>query len=151
MEKVAILSQIGVNYTNPTGGTQTAGGLSVNGENNDYVGHFGKANINTTSNSTGGGGGYYGGAASQSIGYAMFSGAGGSSFISGNILCNAISEGSTEEAITHTGSFLHCSGKYFIFSNMIGGNESMPNPNSNENVIGNTGDGCVRITQVYLE
>lgn len=109
------------------------------------------ANINATANTTGAGGGYYGGSASQTIGYSVFSGAGGSSFISGNILCNAITESSTQTSIIHTGSFLHYSGRYFIFSKMLAGNENMPNPNGNDMIIGNTGNGCVKITKVYFE
>lgn len=66
-------------------------------------------------------------------------------------MCNAINETSTETAITHTGTFLHYSGRYFIFSNMLAGNENMPNPNNNETTVGNSGNGCVKITQVSLE
>lgn len=109
------------------------------------------ANIKASDNTTGAGGGYYGGAASQTIGYSVFSGAGGSSFISGNIACNAIEGSSTESSIIHTGSFLHYSGRYFIFSKMLAGNENMPNISGNGTMTGNTGDGCVKITQVYFE
>ena len=150
-EKEIVLLVIGVSYTNPTGGTQISGGLSVNNESNDYIGHFGKANIKAGANSTGAGGGYYGGASNNLIGYAMFSGAGGSSFISGNVLCDAINESSSENSITHKGNYLHYSGKYFIFSKMLGGNENIPNSNGEGVILGNTGNGCVKITKVYFE
>ena len=91
-----------VSYTNPAGGTQISGGLSVNNESNDYIGHFGKANIKAGANSTGAGGGYYGGASNNLIGYAMF-------FRSRRVhhlyqemfLCDAINESSSENSITH--------------------------------------------------
>ncbi len=138
-------------YIPPKGGTQINGGLSTNNANNIYVGSFGKATRNVTFTTSGAGSGYYGGAIGTTIQNTAFSGAGGSSFISGNGLCNAIEESSTEEEIIHTGSFLHYSGKYFIFSKMLAGNESMPSPNGEEEIIGNTGNGSVKITQVYFE
>lgn len=118
---------------------------------NNYIGHFGKGNTYAETNTAGAGGGYYGGGTGYSIGYVMFSGAGGSSFISGNAVCNAIAESSTESEIVHTGSFLHYSGKYFLFSKMLAGNETMPNPNGNGTMNGNSGNGCIKITQVYFE
>lgn len=152
-EEMVVIKQLlaGTSYRSPTGGTQTSGGQSVNNETNEYIGYFGKANIKAATFSTGGGGGYYGGATAKIIPNALFSGSGGSSFISGHGLCNAITESSTENAITHTGNSLHYSGKYFIFSKMLAGNENMPNTSGDGTMTGNTGNGCVKITQVYFK
>lgn len=81
----------------------------------------------------------------------MFSGAGGSSFISGNVLCKAIDKSSTETSIIHKEDYIHYSGRYFIFSEMLGGNENMPEHNGEGIMTGNTGDGYAKITQVYFE
>ena len=69
----------------------------------------------------GSGGGYYGGTTSD-IADAAEAGAGGSSFISGNENCNAISIESTEGNIIHTKEPIHYSGKYFINSFTEDGN-----------------------------
>lgn len=128
------------------GGTQTEGGTwsglynGVGGDN----GSFGKAGFRNQSidYGGGGGGGYYGGASRV---YAQ-AGGGGSSFISGYEGCDAIDESSTEDNIIHTGSSIHYSGKVFTNAKMIDGDSSMPKPNGDGNVIGNTGDGHAKIT-----
>ena len=90
---------------------------------------------------TGGGGGYYGGNAGA------IRSSGGSSFISGYLGCNAISESSTSTNIIHTGSPNHYSGYVFSNMQMIAGNSSMPSPAVGTE-IGHSGNGYARITFV---
>ncbi len=66
----------------------------------------------------GAGGGYYGG-------FAVEQASGGSSFVSGNENCNAISKESTESDIIHTNQANHYSGKIFINSKTIDGEQEM--------------------------
>ena len=95
-----------------------------------------------------GGSGYYGGAASPLIGYNINGGAGGSSFVSGYGICNAIEENSTEDNIIHTGQSIHYSKKYFILGQMISGNDEMPTHEGNSTMIGNSGNGYAKITKI---
>ena len=92
----------------------------------------------------GGGGGYYGGCAhGNEGGLNGLRGSGGSSFISGYIGCDAISESSTEDNIIHTGQPNHYSGKVFINSVMIAGDAIMPKPKGGTET-GHSGDGyCI--------
>ena len=77
----------------------------------------------------GGGGGYYGGCSHVNEGGLVgLRGSGGSSFISGYIGCDAISESSTEDNIIHTGQPNHYSGKVFTNAVMIDGGSVMPKP-----------------------
>ena len=77
----------------------------------------------------GAGGGYYGGCAHGNEGGLVgIRGSGGSSFISGYIGCDAISESSTEDNIIHTGQPNHYSGYVFTNSVMIAGDAIMPKP-----------------------
>ena len=118
------------------GGTQTAAG----GGSSSYwftSGSFGKGANTGGSCGAGGGGGYYGGGAAQTE-----TGGGGSSFISGHPGCNAINENGI-----HTGQPIHFSGIFFTETEMAGGNELMPNPNGGT-MIGNNGNGVVRITRI---
>lgn len=84
----------------------------------------------------GAGGGYYGGNTSD-VADACEAGAGGSSFVSGYELCNAIDSESTEANIIHTNQPNHYSGK--IFKNAIIKNGTEFSPISQ--------DGLVRITK----
>ena len=135
-----------------TGATQTSGGIGGKSHVNGFNGTFGIGG-NSVSNhgsdsgnidGSGGGGGYYGG------GGAFFneldvvgSGSGGSSFISGYIGCDAISESSTEDNIIHTGQPNHYSGKVFTNPVMIDGGSIMPKPKGG-NETGHSGDGyCI--------
>ncbi len=144
-----------------TGGSQTKGGEI-------QAGGFGYAafpvyNGNSCNNSilTGAGSGYYGGGNGTKTGehIGMFSGGGGSSFISGHNGCDAIEEVSTEENIIHTGQANHYSGLVFTDTLMIDGNgykwsnvkedlEPMPKPDGTfyEEGIGHTGNGYAKIT-----
>jgi len=149
--------------TPSTGGGQNSGGNPLAGS---YVsggvlnsGTFGKGgNAKSGGYRQGGGSGYYGGGSGGAIPSLVFSGAGGSSFISGYTGCNAINyESSTSESnIIHRGSsVLLINAVPYSFASssstapiMTAGNQTMPNPTSaiaNESN-GHTGNGYARIT-----
>ena len=117
-----------------TGGTQILGGLAGIGDRTTVIVHDGTFGIGgdyatfTIYNGSGGGGGYYGGGGPGYASDAVFSGAGGSSFISGYTGCNAISSSSTSSSIAHTGQPNHYSGYVFTNSVMIDGGSVMPSP-----------------------
>ena len=104
-----------------------------------------------------GGGGYYGGFRGLST---NCGGSGGSSFISGHSGCDAISEASTSNNISHTGQAKHYSGKVFKNTVMIDGNgckwtnkittdcSGMPTHDGTGKMSGNTGDGFARISYI---
>ena len=134
-----------------SGATQISGG-SYNGVKNG----FGIATGSTGTAS--GGSGYYAGGPGAHASGVVGVGAGGSSFISGYLGCNAIAQSSTENNITHTGSANHYSGKVFTSGIMIdgkgcnwstgaatncGNNQVQP---SGSNTAGHTGHGYARIT-----
>lgn len=132
------------NTQTSNGGTQTAGGEGYDQEE-VRKGNFGFAALGTLNSGGwggGGGSGYYGGALGFGHG-----GGGGSSFISGYDGCDAIAETSTEDNIVHTGQSIHYSGYKFEYSEMIAGNEEMPNY-SGGTMIGNSGNGYARITVI---
>jgi len=64
-------------------------------------------------------GGYYGGGSGSYNNSVVGSGAGGSSFISGYLGCDAI-----DVSGIHTGGCIHYSGNVFISPEMIGGNRN---------------------------
>ena len=104
----------------------TAGGFG-------YAGHGGAIN-EAGSNINGGGGssgssGYYGGSGASGLVNGSFQGGSGSSYISGYAGVNSIT---SETSGTHTNQTKHYSGKYFINTEMLAGQ--------------NTGNGKVRIT-----
>lgn len=126
-----------------TGGTQIAGGYCVTFKTG--IGQFGYADDTGCAGGghCGGGSGYYAGGTSQHTS----AGAGGSSFVSGYYGCNAISEESVEGGIIHTNQANHYSGKVFKNSEMLAGNEPMPDHDGFENgMTGNTGNGFAKIT-----
>lgn len=144
-------------FPQPTGATQTEGGIGVQDDTFDYDGKFGKALQISSTNcwGSGGGGGYYGGA--YGCGAA---GSGGSSFISGHSGCDAIDENSTENNIIHTGQSIHYSKYKFTDTVMIDGagckwtneltNEcsGMPSHDGKSLMTGNTGNGYAKITLI---
>lgn len=135
------------------GGSQTIGGLGTRNRTNTR-GLFAVGGDGTKAAKgwgSGGGGGYYGGGAGDLDGGDSASGAGGSSYVSGYGVCNAISSLSTEDNVIHTGQSIHYSGKYFILGKMIAGNEQMPDYNSTNMITGNSGNGYAKITQVILK
>ena len=142
----------------PTGATQNSGGKGGKGSGDGFDGAFGiggnSVNVNGLDSGqidgSGGGGGYYGGGgASFNKFNVVVSGSGGSSFISGYIGCDAISESSTEDNIIHTGQPNHYSGYVFTNSVMIDGGSVMPSP-SGGTEIGHEGNGYCVITWQQL-
>lgn len=128
-------------YTNnyPNGGHTTAaqGATQTSGY---------KFGIGQDGGRAGAGGGYYGGCASVTDGNKTgLRGAGGSSFISGHIGCNAISNSSTSSNIIHTNQPNHYSGYVFTNTTMIAGNATMPSPTGGTET-GHTGNGYCKIT-----
>jgi len=115
-------------YTVSKGGTQTSGGIGANGESAGGSGTFGVGGSSTNNHGGGGGGGYYGGGSGSYNNSVVGSGAGGSSFISGYLGCDAI-----DDSGIHTGDCMHYSGNVFIYTEMIGGNRN--------------GNGLAKITQ----
>ena len=134
-------------YTVSTGAIQTSGGFGGNGGAIGIDGSFGiGGNHGKNTNydhGGGGGGGYYGGGGGSANSYIVGSGAGGSSFISGYIGCDAIAESSTEGNIIHTNQPNHYSGKVFLNPVMIDGGSIMPKPKGGTET-GHTGNGyCI--------
>ena len=109
-------------------GTQTSGYKFGIGQNGSGVGN--------SNGVAGAGGGYYGGTTSD---YAddCEAGAGGSSFVSGYLGCDAIAENSTENNIVHTGQSIHYSNKKFVDAEILDGTNSKIEKMEN---------GCAKIT-----
>ena len=113
------VSHWGQTYCYGQGGIQNSGVSSTSDCSTTYASEpvssgFGFGGSNKTGTpATGGGAGYYGGSRSGHVASA----GGGSSFISGYAGCNAITEGSTENSITHTGQPNHYSG--YVFTNPV--------------------------------
>ena len=141
----------GLSSAHSNGGTQIRGGESdfgtgefgIGGSNN----RFGDGNGNGGEDGNGaGGGGYFGGSASVVKNH--YTGAGGSSFISGHAGCNAIDESSTDpRAMIPTNQSIHYTGYKFFSTTIIDGISQMPNPSGGFE-IGHCSDGAVRI-QLY--
>ncbi|EAY18142.1 hypothetical protein TVAG_306640 [Trichomonas vaginalis G3] len=114
-----------------TGGNQTSGGIDANSTQisakfgiGGYLG-FGKSRPS-------GGSGYYGGGYGIDSNCIISCGAGGSSFVSGLIECDAINESSSGfDNILHTHQPVHYSGYKFTDAIMLdGGNSEIPQPES---------------------
>ena len=112
-------------------------------------------NINGTHGAAGGGGGYYGGTTSTT-GYGG-PGTGGTSYISGHIGAVAVESADSNTPVTVNDTLcangttellcsLHYSGKKFVDTVMIEGNNQMPTPFYTGNSIGRDGNGVVKIT-----
>ena len=146
-------SSIYGSYTLATGATQTSGGTRGKGGNYLFEGTnevFGiGGDYDSYDHGSGGGGGYYGGGGGGHNDGIVGSGAGGSSFISGYIGCDAITESSTENNIIHTGQSNHYSGKVFTNPIMIDGGSVMPSPTGSTET-GHTGNGYCIITWQQL-
>lgn len=138
-----------------SGGTQVNGGAGISRS------RFGYSLKNPIQNyGTGGGSGYYGGGSGRATDNNVDSGAGGSSFISGHDGCDAIKKESAENNIIHTGQSIHYSGLYFTNTVMIDGNGynwtlekgdylGMPSQSDNSTIMGNHGNGYVKITMMF--
>ena len=122
--------------------TQTSGGVAPtkysvaisNGTAGGF-GYAGNGGASASSTRTGGGAtggsGYYGGSGASGLANGTFAGGSGSSYISGYAGVNSITSETSE---THTNQTNHYSGKYFINTDMIAGN--------------NGGDGKAKITYI---
>ena len=125
-----------LNDVTPSSTSQTNGyslGQGENGKKFNYI------------PSSGAGGGYYGGFSPSgrqlvTDAYLAVSDS-GSSFISGHPQCNSVSSSGS-----HTGSPNHYSGFIFFNTSMKSGVESMATPTGSGSMIGNSGNGAVRIT-----
>jgi len=131
---------VGQSTLHATAGTQTSGYAFGKGQDGVYF----ASNIDIA----GGGSGYYGGNSTYVSGRGSYqaAGAGGSSFVSGCVGCDAISEASTSTNIIHTGQANHYSGYVFNNITMLAGNEAMPSYTDNSNMTGNSGNGYARIS-----
>lgn len=136
-------------YVVAKGATQTSGGKGGEGDKCGYDGILGVGgNYSSEINEGGGGGGgYYGGGGGGSSYAIVGSGAGGSSFISGYLGCDAIAESSTVDHIVHTGQPNHYSGKVFSNSAMIDGGSIMPKPKGGTET-GHSGNGYAIISWI---
>ena len=135
-----------------TPGEQNKFGLAANGvtTSNDGAGRFGYSGISRTNDyGTGGGSGYYGGGNGGSTNCNVSAGAGGSSFISGYLGCDAIDKYSGSSNIIHTGQPVHYSGYKFDYSIMHAGNEEMPTYDGTSTMTGNNGNGYAKISLIY--
>lgn len=115
------------------GGTQLEGGKGNNG-NSTYSGSFGQGGNGANNLGTGGGGGYYGGGGTYNVGGSAEGGAGGSSYISGQVGSIAIAAAddlsprldSNNEVCTYPSTIVECSyhysGKKFTETEMVDGN-----------------------------
>lgn len=141
--------------TAPLGGNQTSGGAHGSASfQSGNSGSFGKGGDGAFY-LTAGGGGYYGGGGS-SVNYdRSTSGAGGSSYISGYTGCVAVTSqsdvspksGCTNETTDNSCS-VHYSNKVFTEGIMISGDDLMPSPDGLSDVLGNPGNGFVKITYI---
>lgn len=136
-------------HTVATGATQTSAGLTINGaSSNSGFGYSSQPNTY----GTGGGGGYYGGGSGSATSSCVSSGAGGSSYVSGYTGCVAIDEetslpkeGCTDGTNDNECS-IHYSGRKFTSPVMKAGNENMPTYDNDGTMVGNPGNGYVKIT-----
>jgi len=95
--------------------------------------------------SSGAGGGYYGGIARSGIQSPTYSAVSdsGSSYISGHSSCNSMSSSGV-----HLNSIYHYSGMKFYNTTMVNGVGSQPHPTNSNTMIGNSGNGAIRITYI---
>lgn len=128
-------------------GTMTSGGASGTGYTHyaeQLPGSFGKGGQGGYYGIGAGGAGYYGGGGGAHVTPSTSGGGGGgSSFVSGCSTCNSVNSSGN-----HTGSPNHFSG--YVFSNivMIDGTKNMPTHNGSGTMVGNSGDGFVKITLI---
>ncbi|MCI8545536.1 MAG: hypothetical protein HFH09_04855 [Bacilli bacterium] len=136
--------QIGLGATQTKGGALEKHLLNGDVQKQSANGTFG--GLNASEIQSGGGGGYYSGASAAHGGAG-----GGSSFISGMSGCNAISENATIDNLTHTGQAKHYSGYTFENNIMKSGKEAMPTFDGSETMVGNEGNGYVKITALIID
>jgi len=143
-----------------TGGTQISGGQNGLGTHSVQINNAGfgiMTNFSHIVAGAGGGSGYYSGGTGAHGSSTVGSGAGGSSFISGHSGCDAIAESSTKSNIVHTNQSIHYSNLSFSNTTMIdglgyswtttkGSQTNMPTHDLTSTMVGNTGNGYIRIT-----
>ena len=136
-----------INYSNALGGTQQEGGKGGSGNyGTGNPGEFGKGGDSTSNQdnpSSGGGSGYFGGGAGGVCANCLGAGAGGSSFVSGDSRCIAIS--STYPNENSFNGTTHFSGIKFQNPIMHEGDEYFYSPYGQKEK-GHTGNGAVKIT-----
>ena len=134
-------------------GTATTGAIAT--QTSGYAFGYGGPGLSSQAYSASGGG-YYGGKSSTSQPCDIS--AGGSSYISGHLGCDAITSTSTSSNIVHTGQSVHYSGYKFLNTSMIDGKGyewtdtvqsyvGMPTHDNTSAMTGNTGDGYAKIEQ----
>ena len=125
------------------GATQSSGGKGLVDGKFGQGGSF--AYLTNEVDGAGGGGGYFGGG---KAGGCEYSGAGGSSFISGHEGCIAIKEPNEKTSqIEMSTSSEHYSGLKFYDTVMIAGNKEIDSPSGTKET-GHKGNGFVRITKI---
>ena len=110
--------------------------------NGNQFGIGGNGNTHQFTPSSGGGGGYYGGFShlgSENPVIAVSDS--GSSYISGHLLCNSINQ-----LGFHVNHSYHFSNLYFYNTTMLNGIQYQPNFLNNNNILGNSGNGVIKIT-----
>lgn len=148
--KAALDPEINLSLINASeGGQNDRGGKNaIDDTNNSAPGRFGKGGFSELA--PGGGCGYFGGGAGGSNGNVSFSGAGGSSFVSGIYGFNLIDESSeSEENYKMKGEPYH---KYINFYkvSLIPGTDDMPTPYGGSiREYGHFGNGYIRITAAF--
>ena len=151
----------GKNVTIATAATQKQGGKSSYNEDIDSIysscinltlyGKIGEgASAPDANYGSGGGGGYFGGGAGCVNSYAVTSGSGGSSYVSGHPSCIEIDEKSTNnDNIIFLDSSIHYSTYFFHRPFMVNGGTTILEPNRQPSV-GHIGSGFVKITILEL-
>ena len=151
-----------------SGGTQTSGGprgVWNGGRAYGIAGTFGIGGKGNPYNTTdyrvggGGGGGYYGGGSGSSCdGNCSFPGSGGSSYISGytgSVAVKSATDISPKTGCSNGTTDIECSyhysGKVFTNTIMVDGDSSMPTHDGNERMIGNDGNGFIKISSTNVK
>ena len=134
--------------TSTNGTADQHGGLKAF---NDPETHDGKVrnpveSIFGSGNGSGSGGGYYGGVY-YGISARVYSGGGGSSYVSGYPGCISIAASSTSGHIVESGSASHYSGRTFIEPVIKSGNEMITEPDGTASK-GHKGNGVARVTYI---
>ena len=154
----ALIGEDGTGDDRGYGGTQVSGGKIATGgclvDTNAAKGSFGIGGSGGWCNESlgEGGAGYYGGSSGGGKNNNGSAG-GGSSYVSGYEGCIAIK--SVDDITPKVNTYTQISDSYhysgFIFDNirMIAGNEEMPFYGDNSSVIGNSGNGHLRIKRIY--
>ncbi|MBQ8131470.1 MAG: hypothetical protein IJ193_03175, partial [Bacilli bacterium] len=139
------------------GGTYfNLGGVGGTLTGSTYQFGIGQNGVDFNSGTGGGGSGYYGGSTNDTTSGGL--GSGGTSYISGHEGCDSISDSSTEDNISHTGSSNHYSHYIFTNTTMIDGAGyswtdtrgtevvGMPTHDGSTTMTGNSDDGFAKIT-----